>query len=400
MPTIDPTLTEPDGKWEFNGISTSYGAHALHTYVGSMIPALSRELVNMYSPKGGIVLDPFCGGGSVIAEAVANGRQAIGRDVNPLAVIIAAAKSTHMTAQEITDQANAVAAYATAYDGPPLQFPQNARVEYWFKPATMQPLTGLRRGLDSIAEPNAGTLLKAIFSATVRKVSLTKKGEIRLGRMPFEQVRRFNPNPIAEFNRIARIAAERIPQLPAGAASQVEAGSADNINLPASSVDSVICSPPYGDERNGVPYAQFSKNMLHWLGFSPQDINNAKSRSLGWGNWNRSIPPSETLAGALRDFTYSDEAVKEATAFYADYYSALQEIARVARYRIAIVIGNRVLRQTLLDNGVITIELMDSLGVPVIECHRRRLPGKRLPRMREAGGGIDQEYILIFDAEQ
>ena len=89
-------------------------------------------------------------------------------------------------------------------------------------------------------------------------------------------------------------------------------------------------------------------------------------------------------------------SAREAVAFYADYYAALREMARVTRQRIIIVMGNRVLNKQVLDNGQITVELMDAIGVQLEHCHFRKLPTKRLPKMREAGAAIDQEAILVF----
>ena len=61
-----------------------------------------------------------------------------------------------------------------------------------------------------------------------------------------------------------------------------------------------------------------------------------------------------------------------------------------------IVIGQRVLRDTVFDNGVITAELMGNIGVPLSEVFYRQLPSKRLPKMRRYGAAINREAILVF----
>lgn len=108
------------------------------------------------------------------------------------------------------------------------------------------------------------------------------------------------------------------------------------------------------------------------------------------------MPPSRTLLDSLELISDNPTAVREAVAFYADYYKALHQLARVARSRIIIVIGNRVLHKQVLDNAQITAELMDAIGVQLEEFHFRGLPTKRLPKMREFGAAIDQEAILVF----
>ena len=89
-------------------------------------------------------------------------------------------------------------------------------------------------------------------------------------------------------------------------------------------------------------------------------------------------------------------SIQEAIAFYADYQDGLEEMVRVTKGLIVIVIGQRVLRDTILDNGAITTELMQNIGVPLIDIFYRKLPSKRLPKMRKFGAAINRETILVF----
>ena len=386
----------PDGNWDFAGQDTQYATHGIHTYVAAMIPALARRLIDTYAPAGGAVLDPFCGGGAVLVEAIRSGRQAVGRDINHLAVMVSKAKTTHIEADAIRATGAKVMTQAMAYDGPAVNFSQSDFVEYWFKDYMMMPLTGIRSAVENIRQRELRNLFQALFSATVRSVSLTHRNEVRLRRMTPEQQESFNPDVISVFNKYVELAAQRVPALPPGASVAVARGDTRQLDLPDDGVDTIVCSPPYGDERNGVNYTQFSKNMLYWLGYSRKQMQSSKNASLGWGKWHRTVPPSASLHRAISRLSDQPGSVQEAVAFYADYYAALRQMARVTRGHIVIVIGNRVLNKQVLHNGQITVDLMDALGVPLLTCHNRKLPTKRLPKMREAGAAIDQEYILVF----
>jgi 16S rRNA G966 N2-methylase RsmD/DNA-directed RNA polymerase subunit RPC12/RpoP len=48
-----------------------------------------REYIEHYTSSGEIVLDPFCGSGVTVGEALKSGRKAIGTDLNPISVFLA-----------------------------------------------------------------------------------------------------------------------------------------------------------------------------------------------------------------------------------------------------------------------------------------------------------------------
>jgi 23S rRNA G2445 N2-methylase RlmL len=352
--------------------------------------------MDTYVPASGSVLDPFCGGGAVVVEAVRSGREGVGRDINDLAVLVSWAKSKYIDAESIARTGKEVNERARCYIGPPISFEKSTNVHFWFKDYMLTPLTALKISIDSISSHDLRTLLQVIFSATVRSVSLTYRNEVRLRRMSAQEQERFNPDVFDVFAKYLNLAKERIPTLPVGAHADVKKEDVRVMSFEKDAFDAIICSPPYGDERNGVNYTQFAKNMLYWLGFTSSQLRASKDLTLGWGKSERSVPPSKTLKDDLEKLRDNPVAVHEATAFYADYYEALHQLARVARHKIIIVIGNRVLQSHVIDNPQITAELMAEIGIPLQAVHFRKLPTKRLPKMREFGAAIDREGILVF----
>lgn len=65
-----------------------------HPYSGKSSRTWINYLIKKYSQPGQIVLDPFCGSGTVLEEALALGRLGIGIDINPLAIFINSLKFT------------------------------------------------------------------------------------------------------------------------------------------------------------------------------------------------------------------------------------------------------------------------------------------------------------------
>src|SRR5262245_61645622 len=66
--------------------------HPFHTYPARLHPATAKVLVEFIG-GGCHILDPFCGSGTVLVEARAAGLRATGVDLNPLAALIARAKT-------------------------------------------------------------------------------------------------------------------------------------------------------------------------------------------------------------------------------------------------------------------------------------------------------------------
>ena len=389
-----PTL-EPRDDWDFRGCNTQYGTHSIHTYVAAMIPQLARRLIERYAPPNEAILDPFCGGGAVLVEAASGGRIAIGRDVNELAVLISKAKTTRIDPSQANEITSSI---VDSLDWSP-QLPLfDSNLRFWFKDEHLSPLHALRQAIDQhVNHQNPlRPFFLTVFSATVRDVSLTYRNEIRLRRMTPTEIDNFRVDPIDRFQKRAKQAAVAVADLPPGIETDIRTGNAQSLKLDDDQCSTIICSPPYGDERNGVSYTQFSKNMLRWLGHSSEQIKKSKEQTLGWGKGGRIAPNSPTLERALNAISGFPSSIKEAIAFYADYQSALAGMARVTSGSIVIVIGQRVLRDTIFDNGAITTELMENIGVPLVDVFYRELPSKRLPKMRKFGAAINREAILVY----
>src|SRR5262245_59473231 len=90
-------------------------SHPFHTYPARLHPATAKVLVEFAGD--GTILDPFCGSGTVLVEARAAGQRAIGSDLNPLAVLVARAKTWTVPPRrrrELVDAGHAIAAATLA----------------------------------------------------------------------------------------------------------------------------------------------------------------------------------------------------------------------------------------------------------------------------------------------
>lgn len=67
--------------------------HRMGPYIGKIKPAMAYQLIISSTKKNSLILDPFCGVGTVLLESSFNERFSIGNDLNPYAFTISMAKS-------------------------------------------------------------------------------------------------------------------------------------------------------------------------------------------------------------------------------------------------------------------------------------------------------------------
>jgi tRNA G10 N-methylase Trm11 len=176
-------------------------------------------------------------------------------------------------------------------------------------------------------------------------------------------------------------------------------GDARRLPLKDNCIDIIITSPPYGEERNTIPYMRWSKLFLLWLGLKDTEINALEKQALGGSltklNGNKNIP-SPTFWCSVRGIP--DHRLAEALPFMTDYMTVLKEMARVLKPGAicCIVIGHRSVNRQLLDMGTVTKEMAVKAGFLAEETYRRSIPKKMIPWTTPTGDTIFDESIVVL----
>ena len=76
---------------ELKSVNNPRSIHGIYPYRGK-IAALDAEQILSQMPKGSVVLDPFCGSGTIVYEGLRFGLKTIGIDANPIAVVLSNGK--------------------------------------------------------------------------------------------------------------------------------------------------------------------------------------------------------------------------------------------------------------------------------------------------------------------
>ncbi|HVB27143.1 MAG TPA: DNA methyltransferase [Mycobacteriales bacterium] len=84
---------------------------------GKMLPAIARTAITAYTQPGDLVVDPMCGIGTTLVEAVHLGRDAIGVEYEPTWAALATANVTHARSQGATGHGEVVTGDARYLSG-------------------------------------------------------------------------------------------------------------------------------------------------------------------------------------------------------------------------------------------------------------------------------------------
>ncbi|HJZ84673.1 MAG TPA: DNA methyltransferase [Polyangia bacterium] len=237
--------------------------HGFHVYPARMHPRVAAALVATFSAPGELVLDPFCGSGTVLAEAIAAGRRALGMDLNPLAALLAGFKARPWTAaraQAMLTRARAVVAQAASahHDAPRDE-------SEWFEPHMLRELANLRGQILREPAGEARTGLELILSSILTKLS-RQSSDTRIEKTRKQLARGFASRL---YLRKAAELAERLSAygqrvVADTAAARVLVGDARRLDgVGASTVALVVTSPPY---RGVFDYLRQHERRARWLG--------------------------------------------------------------------------------------------------------------------------------------
>jgi SAM-dependent methyltransferase len=268
--------------------------HPFHSYPARLHPATARllvELVAIGADHAAPIVDPFCGSGTSLVEARAAGLRAIGVDLNPLAVLIARAKTwtaparrrkeLHQIGHEITGlvlAAGRSARRAGAQPAPmrtPAGFDPNARnrrLASWFAPHVRRELELIAFHLDTLRanDPELAGILTACLSAILYKVSS------RASDTDATWVDRNVPRGAA-----ARHFAQRVELLTAGLADlsrgpgalpEIFERDARRLGevIPDGSAAGIVASPPYAGTYD---YAEHQRLRFDFLALRHRDFD-------------------------------------------------------------------------------------------------------------------------------
>lgn len=252
--------------------------HGFHTYPARMHPGMARLLVDRCAPATGVVIDPFCGSGTVVVEAMRAGRQAIGADLNPLALRIAEVHCMRPNRKALaswTEVVNEVCERSLEHvrNRDDIRAPLSPPMARLYEGHTLRELAGLRAEIIEVEDDDIRLALEVVLSSLLIKLSRKKSDtseeietkRIRKG-LPTEMFARKADELAARWTALV---IEVPKQAPEPTFFLTDIRSLPNVIGRQTRADAVITSPPYGGTYD---YHQQHLLRMAWLGLADKDL--------------------------------------------------------------------------------------------------------------------------------
>ena len=365
-------------------------------------------------PKESLVLDPMCGSGTVLQQALHFGHRAVGFDTDPLSVLISRVSSQNINPHKLLRTANRIAEQAESAGEQTFDLPwidnddeTQAFISFWFGKEQAQVL----RVLAYMVNHNRDGLRNALRLA-ISRIIITKEPRASLARdtshsRPHRVTMTSDYDVVQGFRRSAAQIARQIEKN--GLKGSATVRRRDARVLPRqlnSQVDIVVTSPPYG---NAIDYLRGHRLSLVWFGYTISQLKIIRNRGIGKesGLGIKHTPALEELARQLGPIdTLKPSTRLRLFLFAKDIQKVFQQFQRVLKPQgqAVIVIGNSTVKGTYLDNARLIEATAKEVGLREVYRYTREIPANHryLPPPKPQGDQklakrMREEVVLTFE---
>ena len=356
----------------------------VHPFPARMAPEIALEAIKDLKPCSTVV-DPMCGSGVVLREAVQHGHNAIGFDVDPLAVLMSKVWTQSLDASKLLERSHAIIKKATESRQSDISLPwidedeETTRfIDFWFASRQRDQL----RRLAHLIAAKSGPVNHALQVA-ISRIIITKK----VGASLAWDVSHSRPHRVKIDNdydvltgfkaAVSWIAGETI-KIPESSNAIVRIGNARKLSrIPDGYADVVITSPPY---INAIDYIRGHRLALVWLGYRVSRLRHIRSlnvgseKGLGERIFNNAGLSSIGLPNDLDDVTQS-----RLRRYVFDMAKVLGEIHRILKPtgRVVLVVASSNTHGRLIDNPGLFRSIGQLLGLRQVKYVEREIPNNR-----------------------
>lgn len=381
--------------WNFAKEDSRHFLHNFCWYPSRFIPIIPAHLLLALSKDNETVLDPFCGVGTTVIEALKLNRNAIGSDINPVGTFIAQVKAKILTGKKVNIKkikdfniylgANEDLLFSTKKIANKLsiqedQIPNIKENSEWYNEETLLMLAAIHNYIDNDLSGLTKDVCKTFFiSILMNSVGFPKEQNYayyadnvkpKNGKVFKNSFKLFQNKLIKFINDYEIFLQGEISQ------NDFSIYNADAKNIHdflTEEVDLVVTSPPY---LNVTDYTTAFRLAYLWYDFLPNDsLIRTKQKEIG-ARWRRKQSASMNA--------YVDDMEK--------VLIEVSECLKKNRY-LCLVLGESKKYSDVINAKIIKI-LTSKLNYELVDNFTRDISKKFF--IHPTGGGVQTEEIFIF----
>jgi hypothetical protein len=376
-----------------------------------MVSRLAQQIVARYAPSGSAILDPFCGSGTVPVAAARQGLVAIGRDINPYAVLLTRVKLEGFDPQRASRLLDSLATAASS-PGPILPILLE-RKKYWFTSGTLAKLERIRyvARTQDLPSTRAGRAILLSLALAVRKCSRADQRSPKpfISKIALVTRKGKHFDPIRETRAIFA----RLMALHSGAAiGRSDVAAADvasgRLNMTSEGVSHVVTSPPYINAQDY--YRNFKLELAMLQDLLPFSREVLRDRFIGTergdlmapvqtGDFERNVDLFPQLHRIEATHPRSAAVIHR---YLCDMWKCLEAVKRVLQRRgtLVIVCGDNLIAGYSVPTWKLLNEMVRRHGFVMFDMFGDRIDRRLLPPKRHGHKGlIKQEVVSAFTLE-
>lgn len=378
MSSITDALQKVD--WNFSDSSGSKGIHGIHPYPAKFIPDIPRNLIKLFHPgDNSVILDPFCGSGTTLYEAINMGLDSIGIDLNPIACLIASVKTTPIFGGFENEIIKVTETARLKVISKEVRIPNIPNIDHWFKKDVQLGIAAIIEEINHVVDDSIRNALKLSLSKIIVKVS-NQDGETRYAavdnNIELNDVFSLFTQSSLTTNRLVSSISDDLGRKIGKAKilnKDILTVSPDDIK---EKVGLVITSPPY---PNAYEYWLYHKYRMYWLGMNPIDVRTAE------------------IGARPHYFKKNHQTEVDFENQMADCFKLFASLMQ-PNSKACFVIGRSIIHGKEIDNVALLEKAAQRHSFKNVGIIRRTIPSRR-KTFNPANGAIITEQLVIFNFE-
>ncbi len=367
-------------EWDFAEAITNNATNAMHPYPAKFIPQIPRNFIEQLSFKGDTVYDPFLGSGTTAVEANILGRNAIGNDINELAVLISKVKTTPISNEKLSVVDDLLRKIHIRihllYSGREnnIERPDIVNLDMWFESFVIDELVIIKEEIEKLRDKDLINFCNVSLSGIIINVS-RQDSDTRYVRVSktinhFDTYSKFSK----QINKLRKIISSSCEYIKNGkSVFKIADTRMENI-FKENTADLAVTSPPY---PNAYDYHLYHKYRLFWLGMNPHYLRKSEIGS---------------HADCSRKNGYDEFD------FMKDMEKCLLNISNILKKNgcLVFVIGDSILKGRSIKNNEILKQAASNTNLNFVTEYTRNLKLSR-KSFNPKIGNIKTEKIMILE---